>query len=382
MSTSDLPNLNHLRGSQNWERLEHRYYLELNFLDIMHSIDEFHRKRATSSANASLQNYFAKAYVDNQGHLLRIDNIGSQTAETYILYKNALPGKVYQYITGKIAAGKKIEDDFLSNEWTYQYNENDTLIGLVWHWFPDLEFRYSLGNDGYVYYSYEYDQQGLSKIFKAYHGLSLDGKAVSHPKVVIYDRHRNDLLAQHTISRTAWIPVARKRKISVLFMLGGPPPVELGIPKCSKCGKALSYVCQVELIKPFKNQSKLPVIPIFYCFDCLEPITTTDYHEAETQAFNTGGQFDHFPTLTMNMGRSATSENQEKALIKLGGMPDWVQDDEFPSCPKCGKPMMFVCQINSAESFHSSNLALIFGDSGRLYTFACCDVIMSIMQCY
>jgi hypothetical protein len=32
---------------------------------------------------------------------------------------------------------------------------------------------------------------------------------------------------------------------------------------------------------------------------------------------------------------------------KLGGVPAWVQNDETPPCPKCGRRMEFVAQIDS-----------------------------------
>ena len=67
---------------------------------------------------------------------------------------------------------------------------------------------------------------------------------------------------------------------------------------------------------------------------------------------------------------------------KLGGDPDWVQDEDTPVCDCCGQPMSFVAQIDSIE--HQNRLnplsrpALgekdyMFGDVGMLYVFYCFD---------
>src|SRR5262245_20937586 len=37
---------------------------------------------------------------------------------------------------------------------------------------------------------------------------------------------------------------------------------------------------------------------------------------------------------------------------KLGGGPDWIQDDETPQCYSCGSEATFIAQIDSVE--HSS----------------------------
>ena len=73
---------------------------------------------------------------------------------------------------------------------------------------------------------------------------------------------------------------------------------------------------------------------------------------------------------------------EPEALVKLGGIPDWIQDEEHPSCVECGNLMVFVSQINSDETVVRGSRVLMFGDVGRLYTFVCCNMVTSIMQCY
>ena len=59
---------------------------------------------------------------------------------------------------------------------------------------------------------------------------------------------------------------------------------------------------------------------------------------------------------------------------KLGGEPDWIQDDETPVCPLCGQEMSLVAQIDSIDyTDYRSNGPYLFGDVGMLYVFYCLD---------
>ena len=62
---------------------------------------------------------------------------------------------------------------------------------------------------------------------------------------------------------------------------------------------------------------------------------------------------------------------------KLGGIPDWIQQAESPTC--CGRNMTFYGQIDSAIS-DDYNIV----DAGMLYVFCCdeCAQAKSLMQCY
>lgn len=373
--------LEKFRSSHDWENMEHRYYRDLDLLDIMHSIESFKQKRTISKTVAKELGQYSKAYVDRNSKLLRLDKESAKPDETYLVYKDNLPINAIRFKTGRYSGGRRIEDDFIDADWTFTYDENNLLQECVWHIHPDLEFRYSHCNEQFVYYTYEYDEQGLLRIYQRNEGLSLNGRKFSHAKRVIYDRLRNELLANYTISGKAWIPITKKRKNSIAFQFGGAPPTNLAIPVCKKCGSPLTFICLVELDKTFEKQPSLPAVPLFYCFDCLEPITSIDYQEIKRQ-LPSRVESDFFPKVLLQLGRSTDPENEEEALVKLGGLPNWIQDEEYPTCGKCGKLMMFVCQINSEEKLLSTHQSLMFGDSGRLYTFVCCDVVTSVMQCY
>lgn len=65
---------------------------------------------------------------------------------------------------------------------------------------------------------------------------------------------------------------------------------------------------------------------------------------------------------------------------KLSGWPYWVQSAEYPSCPKCGKRMQFVFQIDSEK-----NLPFMFGDVGCGHITQCAehqDVLAFGWACY
>jgi len=68
---------------------------------------------------------------------------------------------------------------------------------------------------------------------------------------------------------------------------------------------------------------------------------------------------------------------------KFGGTPQWVQDEETPTCPHCAETMTFVAQIdsfehqstnnpNSRDAIHG-NQQFMFGDVGMIYVFFCFD---------
>lgn len=51
---------------------------------------------------------------------------------------------------------------------------------------------------------------------------------------------------------------------------------------------------------------------------------------------------------------------------KLGGWPAWVQGVEYPSCPRCGKRMVLVFQVDSED-----NVPFMFGDIGCGHVTQC-----------
>ena len=52
-------------------------------------------------------------------------------------------------------------------------------------------------------------------------------------------------------------------------------------------------------------------------------------------------------------------------LSQVGGLPSWIQDPEYPSCPKCQRRMKFFGQISNEEIEDYSE--------GIYYMFLCSD---------
>jgi hypothetical protein len=52
---------------------------------------------------------------------------------------------------------------------------------------------------------------------------------------------------------------------------------------------------------------------------------------------------------------------------KLGGRPDWIQNDETPDCQDCGEPMEFYGQFDHLGSVENLK------DEGMIYIFLCRD---------
>ena len=87
------------------------------------------------------------------------------------------------------------------------------------------------------------------------------------------------------------------------------------------------------------------------------------------------------------------SENKQKheypenlgKRSKMGGVPDWIQENEIPVCPYCKNTMEFVCQIDSIDYGKKGNeKEFMFGDVGMLYNFFCfnCCKVDVVFQCY
>jgi hypothetical protein len=52
----------------------------------------------------------------------------------------------------------------------------------------------------------------------------------------------------------------------------------------------------------------------------------------------------------------------DPGLTQLGGLPEWVQDEAYPVCPKCKKTMCFIAQLEPVD---------LIWEEGIIYAFAC-----------
>ncbi len=63
---------------------------------------------------------------------------------------------------------------------------------------------------------------------------------------------------------------------------------------------------------------------------------------------------------------------------KLGGSPDWIQNDKTPDCLSCFTAMSFYGQLDCI----GDKIAL--GDCGMIYVFICfdCGETNTVVQCH
>jgi hypothetical protein len=59
---------------------------------------------------------------------------------------------------------------------------------------------------------------------------------------------------------------------------------------------------------------------------------------------------------------------ETQAGDKLAGWPCWVQNVEYPACPRCGKRMEMILQVDSED-----NVPFMFGDNGCGHVTQCPD---------
>ena len=92
-------------------------------------------------------------------------------------------------------------------------------------------------------------------------------------------------------------------------------------------------------------------------------------------------------------GEAAVDPEALGLRSKLGGLPDWEQGNNWPKCPRCQEPMIFVGQLDSMEHDSRQNphrvdavhgqQHFMFGDVGMIYVFICWNCLEStnIIQC-
>jgi hypothetical protein len=75
-------------------------------------------------------------------------------------------------------------------------------------------------------------------------------------------------------------------------------------------------------------------------------------------------------------------------FIKLGGEPDWIQNERYLICEKCDRDMGLLFQVKSLPyEIREQRPELeryAFGDAGNMYVFQCpeCGGLRSDEQCH
>jgi uncharacterized protein YwqG len=105
-------------------------------------------------------------------------------------------------------------------------------------------------------------------------------------------------------------------------------------------------------------------------------------------------QLREYRMLFEKMPPGETADTAQLGLrSKLGGVPNWDQGDETPTCPDCQQEMVFIGQIDSIEHDSKRNPHRIdclskeqqymMGDVGQIFVFFCFECLWpsAVFQC-
>ncbi|MFH8839528.1 hypothetical protein [Streptomyces sp. NPDC017868] len=153
---------------------------------------------------------------------------------------------------------------------------------------------------------------------------------------------------------------------------GGVPLVPDGFvwPRCGECGGPMQFL--VHLPMPFG------VVAVFFCQNDPGMCDDWDATSGGNAAFLFRGEL--APAAVPPEGETALgavtallphpehAPTRRPVLGRLGGAPEWLQDDETPVCPACARHMAFTAQL---EEGHDYATAANFGGGGLGYVFSC-----------
>lgn len=364
-----MPKIETFRKTFQAEICAVKYYDELDFLDLFQNLNGIKRKKSKELkdiTNTHCIGYFL------DGKLIRIDSVGGQIPrETYLIYENENIKEAHEFFLGSIQEKKIINTVDLHSSWFYFY-ENNVLNKIKWIHYEDR--KYYDHPELTSIYDYEYDAKGLLFIHQTIKGKAAFWRKPVISVATIYDRERELFLKECTITQSPLVNTITNISDNVIDF-----KIHNNTKSCScfKCGKILTYIASINLLDKRFNSKKIftTSLPILYCFDCLEdqeykPVNLN--REIENRKAFTEGNY--------KFKSSIVSEILIQAFLKIGGQPIWVQNDEHPKCSNCQGTMKFVMEMKTDEELTNGEEALVFGDDGKLYVFACCDFVKIISQ--
>lgn len=145
---------------------------------------------------------------------------------------------------------------------------------------------------------------------------------------------------------------------------GGDSPVRVMVPgddRCRRCNTVLVALLDLDLTEPrlhgYVDGSRLRVLTCLSCGLASHFFTAVDLHGgAGWSDMNEPAEGWHvadtseFP-LPLGLGREQRTPVESMAFedrrSQLFGHPTWVQNPEYPQCPRCGELMRFVGQVDT-----------------------------------
>ncbi len=357
-------NIKDMRKRCNTDGCEVKYYADFDFLDIYEEPNKI-RKKSLSPEKISTNTYSIGYFRD--GKLVRIDVKSKMPTETYILYENGLVSAAYSFSQFKQPLNLFLKKPVLIASYNYVYDNEGRMLQSKWkHLIEYNQFVTSIVLD------YEYDDKGLCYIRK-----TISNTAMKTPeRFIVYDREQEKYIKQFTITKS---PLIEHRTRINDGTVDFENKTGYNTKPCPHCNGTLTHILTLDLQnrKSLNKTSAVTKLPVMFCFDCMEDQT---YTENELNLPSSEQPF--IENAAYKFSGTTDEEKLENAFIKIGGIPEWIQNDDHPICPVCKKPMVYMMTLNSREEYSNGKDSLMFGDCGKLYVFSCCGHTTVIMQCY
>ncbi|MDR2926241.1 MAG: hypothetical protein LBU76_09910 [Azoarcus sp.] len=344
-----------------------KYYKNLNFIDVFENIYSATKKKSTAFSNVEESGYSIGYFRDDR--LIRLDNVGDAIIpnETYFIWNGAILVEAHTYYTG-FKYGKRITNKpTLHASFYYEY-ENSMLKQITWLSYEDKTYYYS--DAMRILYTYEYDKKGLLFIHK-----TIQGKNWTEPITCIeFDRNKENFLKHYTVSKIALINTDSKTNDGLVDFNNRD---DFKTKKCFQCESSLTYILSIDLEAKKLHRKVLPIskIPVLHCFEC-----GCEQHYSMDELNTAISGRSYMENTAYRFIKTAVEDRLANAFIVIGGKPDWIQDDAYPFCRLCGKPMIYIMEIKSWEERTNTEYHLMFGDEGSLFVFTCCGYICTLPQ--
>jgi hypothetical protein len=169
--------------------------------------------------------------------------------------------------------------------------------------------------------------------------------------------------------------------------------------QCASCGGRLHHILTLDPVPPGLGVTGVSSLTLVSCMSCLgweqermffahEGKRATPFGVANrvTPQFPAKGfkptGVHLVPTPRRWYWQDWATSNSRENLHRVGGQPCWIQDAQFPVCPRCEQTMAFLLQLDSNLPTADGG-EWLWGSGGIAYGFWCdgCRVSAFLWQC-
>jgi hypothetical protein len=170
---------------------------------------------------------------------------------------------------------------------------------------------------------------------------------------------------------------------------------------CLLCGETLHRLLVLDPVPPRLGVTELRRIELATCLSCLGWEQQPLFYQHDNDGCPANIGYDgstrepQFPVGPLKEAEAMLAEtprrwfwqdwglsNSRENLNRIGGEPCWVQDAEFPNCPRCKRLMNYLMQLDSDLPTADGD-EWLWGSGGIGYGFWCdhCKVSGFLWQC-